>query len=80
MSKEIFQRFSDRFIQLSPLLTEPGWYAKLRGGDIIGPFSTKSAARIAIFNLIGVAFEVNEQVAFHIDDMSMRYSQNSRSS
>jgi len=54
------QRYSDRFIQLSPLLTEPGWYAKLREGKVIGPFSTRDAAQIAIFNLVGIAPEDSE--------------------
>lgn len=75
MSKDQYQRFSDRFFQVSPLLTEPGWYIKLREGNVIGPFSSKAVARVALFNLFGVAdadntilFESAEATGFYSDD------------
>lgn len=54
MSDEKFQRFSDRFFRVSPLYTRPGWYIKLREGNVIGPFATKKLAQSALFNLFGI--------------------------
>ena len=54
MSDDQYQRFSDRFFEVSPLYTRSGWYIRLRGGKVIGPFICKAAARVALFNLFGV--------------------------
>ena len=77
MSKDQYQRFSDRFFQVSPLLTDPGWYIKLRQGNVIGPFSSKAVARVALFNLFGVA-DPDNKIIFESAETSGFYSGDSR--
>jgi len=64
MSDHRFQRFSDRFFRVSPLLTRPGWYAKLREGEVVGPFSSREAAHDALCELFGLSVEACDELKF----------------
>ena len=57
MSDHTYQRFSDRFFEVSPLFTKPGWYARLREDKAIGPFRSREAAHIALSQLFGLPLE-----------------------
>lgn len=60
MPEKQYQRYSDRFFEVSPLLTRPGWYARLREGGVVGPFPSREAAHIALCELFGLPTEVCE--------------------
>ena len=75
MADTQFQRFSDRFFQVSPLYTQPGWYIKLRENKVLGPYPSKEAAQMALFNLFGVTG--GARVA-QTCEATVRYSTNSR--
>lgn len=59
MSERQYQRFSDRFIQISPLYTEAGWYLKLRDDEIKGPFHSRKEARSILSDLFGITPEMS---------------------
>ena len=77
MSDELYQRFSDRFFQVSPLYTRPGWYIKLREGDVMGPYQSKEAAQAALLSLFGMV-DCNEKNLLQSAEAIVRYSPNSR--
>ena len=77
MSEQRYQRFSERFFQVSPLYTQPGWYIRLREGKTLGPFPTKAAAQIALFNLFGIV-ELNECAQLDAQEDMQFYSHDSR--
>ena len=54
MTESQYQRFSDRFFQISPLYTEAGWYLKLREDVIKGPFNSRQEAHAMLFDLFGI--------------------------
>lgn len=74
MSEDKYQRFSDRFFQVSPLYTKPGWYLKLREGNVIGPYPNRSAAQAALFSLFGIT----DSDGTHLLQDAPIYSENSR--
>lgn len=80
MSSDKFQRFSDRLFQVSPLLTKPGWYAKLREGKCIGPFASKKAAQLALFELFAIPPEASESLLVETAETPQHYSPDSRRS
>ena len=47
MADIVFQRFSDRYFQLSPLYAPAGWYFKARGISPMGPYFSRVAAEMA---------------------------------
>jgi hypothetical protein len=80
MSNEKFQRFSDRIFKCTPLLTRAGWYAKLREGKCIGPFFSKEAAQLALFELFAIPPEASEHLISETAEAPPRYSPDSRKS
>lgn len=60
MSHHKYQRFSDRFFEVSPLYTIPGWYARVREGKTIGPFPSKGDAHRALCEIFGLATDADE--------------------
>jgi hypothetical protein len=80
MSSDNFQRFSDRLFQVSPLLTRPGWYARLREGKCIGPFSSKQAAQLALFELFAIPPNASEHLLVETTEPTPHYSPDSRHS
>ena len=77
MTERKFQRFSDRFFQVSPLYTRPGWYIKLREGKVIGPFPSKALAQAALFNLYGIA-DLDGDIVAQACETPSHYSGDSR--
>jgi hypothetical protein len=80
MDRDKFQRFSDRLFQVSPLLTRPGWYARLREGNCIGPFASKRAAQLALFELFGIPPDASEHLLTETAEPAPRYAPDSRRS
>jgi hypothetical protein len=80
MTNNKFQRFSDRLFQCSPLFTKPGWYAKLREGKCIGPFSSKEAAKLALFELFAIPPDASEHLIVETAELSLHYAPDSRHS
>lgn len=80
MNSDKFQRFSDRLFQVSPLYTKPGWYVRLREGKCLGPFSSKAAAQLALFELFAIPPEVSENLVVETAESRPRYSPDSRRS
>ena len=72
MSEQKYQRFSDRFFELSALFAEPGWYFKLRGGEIKGPYSSRENAQNELYALFSISNRYPEQEMIEV------YSGNSR--
>ena len=77
MSDDKYQRVSERFFQVSPLYTRPGWYIKLREGDVLGPFANRRSAQSALFTLLGIADTDNEFIS-QTADATVPYSSDSR--
>jgi hypothetical protein len=80
MPNSKYQRFSDRFFQVSPLLTTPGWYVKLRSGSVLGPFSTKARAQAALFEFFGITKNASEYLIVETAEQQPKYTSNSRGS
>lgn len=79
MADNEFQRFSDRFFRVSPLYTEPGWYIKLREGEVKGPFDSRTEAQITLFNLFGITAEMSDgHIVSAQEDVDDLYSVDSR--
>lgn len=77
MSESQYQRFSERLFQVSPLLTRPGWYIRLREGKVIGPFISRETAQLALLNLFGIADSDNETITQTAEQHS-HYARDSR--
>jgi hypothetical protein len=80
MDRDRFQRFSNRLFQVSPLFTRPGWYARLREGKCIGPFATKAAAQLALFELFGIPPDASEHLVAETAQPPPRYAPDCRRS
>lgn len=78
MAVKQFQRFSDRFFQLSPLYTRPGWYIKLRENTVVGPYPCREAAQAALLTMFGIA-DPDGEIISQVSESTVLYSDNSRS-
>lgn len=57
MEKSHFQYRDDRYFQLSPLFTQPGWYLNVPYSSPLGPFPSRDAAKMAALSLDAKSLE-----------------------